>query len=78
MKTDLRVEVRNSDDGLTQAALQLPEAKWMMLCTVPTMAYEGSQEVRDAFVVLAKAVVSQAVREALDDDALSLGQSRTH
>jgi hypothetical protein len=75
MNTELRVEVRHNDDGFTRAALQLPDTTWMVLCSVPTPAYEASEAVRDAVVVLAKAVVHQAVLEAVShpDD-----QPRTH
>lgn len=64
---DLRVEVRHAAEGVTQAALQLPDTSWVCLLSVSTAAYEGSQEVRTAVEALARAVVHQLVREAVGD-----------
>ena len=63
--THLRIEVRHSSDGVTQAALQLPTSDWAVLLTCATPAYTGSGEVRKRFAELAQAIVAQMVTEAV-------------
>ena len=60
----LRIEVRTNDEGVTSAALQIPGEQWLVLCTVPALAYVASLEVQKALHELARAVVVQVLAEA--------------
>ena len=60
----LRIEVRTNDEGVTSAALQIPDGQWLVLCTAPAPAYVASPEVQRALVELARAVVIQMLAEA--------------
>lgn len=59
--TDLNVEVRTSEAGVTYAGVNIPGIGLHMLCTCA--GYAEQAEVRAAFHVLAQAVVKQLVVE---------------
>lgn len=64
--TQLRIEVRHSPEGVTQAALQLPDTRWAVLLTTSTPAYVASAKVRTCVEALATAIVEQMVTEAVE------------
>ena len=63
--TELRVEIRGMDDGLTRSTIQIPTGQRMMLASVASAAYTDSADVQAAFIELTRAIVRQLIAEAL-------------